>query len=95
MTTNARANARLFHRAHHNILAAQIRRQFEIYMSNAGGHSPALNSVFVVNNLALALAARLLEDNDNFEPIEFLNACSPNQELYPLSELWEDYIGSS
>jgi hypothetical protein len=40
--------------------------------------------------LALNLAKRFKADNEWFVPSVFLNACSPNTDLYPLSELWED-----
>lgn len=47
--------------------------------------------------LAISFAARFMQDSDEaeeggaFDPIKFLDACSPNTDLYPLSELWENY----
>ena len=38
--------------------------------------------------LAIDLARRLHADNDEFDPVLFLNNCSPNEEKYPLGELW-------
>lgn len=47
--------------------------------------------------LALSLAVRFKQDSDEaeqglpFNPIKFMDACSPDTDLYPLSELWENY----
>lgn len=43
----------------------------------------------VVEDIALDLAYALKEDNKAFDPIKFLDACSPDPEVYPLSELWD------
>lgn len=46
--------------------------------------------------LALNLCKRFKEDSDaategyQFDPIKFLTACSPDPDLYPLQELWEE-----
>jgi len=42
----------------------------------------------VIAELALDFAKSFEEDNPIFDPIKFLDACSPDEELYPLSELW-------
>jgi hypothetical protein len=42
--------------------------------------------------LMLDFAEGYLKDNPRFDPLKFLDVCSPNADLYPLSELWEDYI---
>jgi len=39
-------------------------------------------------NLAIELAKRFTLDNDDFDPCIWLDRCSPDEELYPLSELW-------
>lgn len=38
--------------------------------------------------LALDLAGSFVEDNERFDPIKFLDACSPDPGKMPLSELW-------
>lgn len=43
----------------------------------------------VLEDLALAFAKRFSED-EGFDPITWLDKCSPDPDLYPLSELWED-----
>ena len=40
-------------------------------------------------NLAVSLAIRLKADSEDFDPVRFLNACSPNVEKFPFGELWE------
>lgn len=51
----------------------------------------------VLSALALSMAVRFKADSDAaeeglaFNPIRFLDACSPDTDLYPLSELWENY----
>lgn len=40
--------------------------------------------------LALRFARRFKDDNELFDPLKFLDRCSPDVDLYPLSELWDD-----
>lgn len=40
--------------------------------------------------IALRFARALADRNDNFNPLTFLDTCSPDTEYYPLSELWEE-----
>jgi hypothetical protein len=81
----------LFHRAHYNIIAAQIRRNFGKYDGNTPG---AVTARAALTDLALSMAKRLKEDNPAFDPVVFLDQSTPNPLLYPLSELWEDYVKS-
>jgi hypothetical protein len=39
--------------------------------------------------IALNLARELADKSCNFNPLTFLDNCSPDSEHYPLSELWE------
>lgn len=95
----------VFHRAHYNILAAQIKHGLEKHHApyllkgkDAKYHLGARNALI---ELALSLAKRLQEDNPpadgkgvyHFDPLRFLDACSPDPEQYPLSELWEEDNG--
>ena len=41
-----------------------------------------------IETLAVKFAQRFQED-EGFDPLAFLDKCSPNPDLYPLSELWE------
>ena len=40
-----------------------------------------------VEDVALAFAERF-EQDEGFDPLHFLDMCSSNTDLYPLSELW-------
>jgi len=42
----------------------------------------------VLEQLALRFARRFRED-EGFDPLRWLDQCSPNTELYPFSEMWE------
>lgn len=47
----------------------------------------------VVVNMALDFAAAFKKDNPKFDHLAWLDKCSPNVDLYPLSQLWEDEDG--
>jgi len=40
--------------------------------------------------MALSVALRLKMDNSRFDAPKWLDACSPNPEVYPISELWDE-----
>jgi hypothetical protein len=88
----------LFHRAHYNAIAKEIREPLKIEMDF---YTPEFESmrkerkaryyaVAALVNLALSFAKRFKEDNPKFDPLKFLDACSPDPDIYPISELWED-----
>lgn len=78
----------LFHSAHYNIIAKQIR---ELYPTNVFKDPVALGRRRILEDLAVNLAKRFAIDNDRFDPIFFLDSCSPNADsAHPLSELWEE-----
>jgi len=89
-------NRRLFHAAHYNIIAKELREQFPTYDPKGSDEwardTRRENMVRrgVIASIALGLTHRFKDDNDKFDPIRFLDACSPNTDLYPMSELWED-----
>ena len=72
---------------HYNALAKEIREMYPVDS----------NSTFArfrrrtLEELALSLAERFAKDNEGFKPVKFMDACSPDDELYPLGVLWEDY----
>lgn len=73
----------------HNFIAKRIREQNwherdNSHIAHAMRHS--------LTYLALDLAKHYWEDNDRFDPLKFLDACSPDPDQLPLSELWGDYI---
>jgi len=88
----------MFTQRHYNILAKEIRERLDVALSfhnnwshlegyDKSGRYYATEALVV---LALNLAKRFKKDNERFNPVRFLDACSPNVDLYPLSELWED-----
>lgn len=88
-------NRKLFHRAHYNILAKQIRENVQPYVDKAledDDFSDVRTNMMAAGvslvNLAVSLAIRLKADSEDFDPVRFLNACSPNVEKFPFGELW-------
>lgn len=91
-------NRKMFHRGHYEVIAARIREQLEPILKaehffddyaqyNEQVEKSRLQSGALIN-LAISLAKRLQLDNEEFDPVIFLNRCSPDPEQYPLSELW-------
>lgn len=78
----------LFHKAHYNILAAQIKKNYKTHASS--NMTPYKEQNRAIEELAVSLAERLKLDNPQFDPIAFLDHCSPDPELYPFSELWDE-----
>jgi hypothetical protein len=85
---------KLFHRAHYNIIAARINEQATDVIQRFNDKTWTVTqfdaSMLTLENLALALAHSLAKDNLDFLPVLFLNKCSPNTDLYPWGELWNE-----
>lgn len=80
-----------FSAQHYNAIAKDIREELSRHVTQASPPDARdLRAVSALVDLALRLARRFVEDNPQFDPIKFLDACSPDVELYPLSELWEE-----
>lgn len=73
-----------FHKQHYNLVAKKLRTHFPT------GDNEHLQIVMrgLICELALDFARSFEEDNPNFDPIKFLDACSPDPDRYPMSELW-------
>ena len=90
MTTDERRYK--FHPMYYNFIAKRIREQFDM----GSNDETAVNKVMsmtnraVLSDLALACAKRFKEDNPEFDAVKFLDQCSPDSEMYPMGELWED-----
>jgi hypothetical protein len=88
---------KMFHRGHWEVIAARFREQLEPILeaqANYEEKTGTLSKYFhgqstSLVNLALSLANRFALDNYEFSAEVFLDRCSPDPELYPLSELWE------
>lgn len=87
------ASTPLFHRAHYNIIAAQFRNMYRETLPGARERSSMdFLAQRVIEEMALRLAYRFQKDNERFDPLRFLDACSPDTSLYPLSELWDEWL---
>lgn len=82
-----------FHAAHYNAIAKDIRELFPIDTQDENARRSNMTVRATLANVALKFAKRFEADNELFKPLKFLDACSPDTDLYPLSELWEDYDG--
>jgi hypothetical protein len=78
----------LFHRAHYNAIAKDIRNLYAM-VAIAGDKHESLVSCRTLEALALKFCVRFKVDNPEFDPVQFLEQCSPNPNLYPLGELWD------
>lgn len=90
------ANAQLFGPQHTNAIAKDIR---ELYTETvqAGKRQEPDNEYGIswamrrtLEELALKFARRFNVDNENFDVIRFLELCSPDNDLYPITELWDN-----
>ena len=81
-----------FHKMHYVFVAKRIRENFD----PSDGYESATSKLIATTNravladLALDFARSFKEDNPSFDPLKFLDACSPDYDLFPLSELWDD-----
>lgn len=75
-----------FHRMHYNFVAARLRETIEV-----AGDAAGRNILYV---FALNCARYFAEDNENFDPLRFLDACSPDTKKYPIRLLWKGEDGN-
>ena len=82
-------NRKAFSVVHYNIIAGRFKDALEPLMPIQAGDpvSNAHRSAALVD-LAISMAKRFAMDNSEFDPVRFLDACSPDNEQWPLSELW-------
>lgn len=81
-----------FNAKDYNFVAKRLRENFPLEANeDASEHSRIKNLTHrgAITQLALDFARRYKEDNPNFDPLKFLDQCSPDTDLYPLSELWQ------
>lgn len=71
----------MWSKQHLNAIAYDIRNQFPTeHEYTAERHA--------ITMLALKLARRFAKRNPSFDPVKWLNQCSPDVDLFPLGELW-------
>ena len=78
-------------RIQHNLVAARIREQFPTgsIFSDKKQREQEMIERSILAQLAIKFAESFSKDNPNFDPLKFMDACSPDTVNYPLSELWE------
>ena len=84
--------APIWHRGHFNQLAKEIREVYPPDLTTSAGIERN-----VLEQLAVNLCNRFIEERVGFEdkvapfePITFLKACSPDNDRYPIYELWRE-----
>jgi hypothetical protein len=79
-----------FHAMFYNFVAKRIRENFDLGWPGETGVQRVISTAnrAVLSDLAMDFAKRFADDNPAFDPIKFLDACSPDSELYPMGELW-------
>jgi hypothetical protein len=82
-----------FSAVHYNAIAKEIR---DVFPQGDGFETRSQRNNYMAQRavlaaLALNFAQRFNQDNPRFNPLKFLDACSPDVDVYPLSEFWEDY----
>lgn len=78
-----------FSAQHYNAIAKDIREELSYYIPRYEEAAMFVKTEALVK-LALRFTKRFQADNERFDPKKFLDACSPNKDKYPLSELWND-----
>lgn len=79
----------MWHQGHHNAIAKEIRELLQHFLiEKRTGATSDIAASTALTMLADDLAHRFKEDNPHFDPCKWLDQCSPDVELYPLSVLW-------
>lgn len=86
-------NRKMFHRGHWEVIAARFRHELDYKYATYANYGTfeievqrAQRNALI--DLAIALGQRFALDNEEFDPLVWLDRCSPDPENYPLSELW-------
>jgi hypothetical protein len=87
-----RERSTLFSAQHYNAIAKIFRENFPADRGTWVGveRTKELAAGAAIVDLALEFAKYFKKDNPSFDPLKFLDHCSPDVDTYPLSELWED-----
>ena len=76
----------------YNLVAKVLREEFPIKHKNTAT-TRAQGETCV--RIALNFADRFMADNEDFDPLRFLDACSPDTDQFPFSELWAYHKGEA
>lgn len=84
---------KLFHKGHSNILAKQFQLtilEIDGSLEDTGTDKHLKHAcIRSVCDVAVKIAYRLKEDDPEFDPVWFLNKCSPDVDIWPIGELWQ------
>jgi len=92
-------NRKMFHTGHYNVIAGRLKNAMEPYMGldqfdseqqKRMGMTGLLTAKTALVDLCVSFALRLQADNEDFDPVLFLNSCSPNLEKFPLGAIWDE-----
>jgi hypothetical protein len=72
----------------YNFTAKRFRENFPVEY-DVDTKQDVMTKRTILATLMLDFAEHYLKDNPMFEPLNYLDRCSPNVDLFPLSELWE------
>jgi len=92
MMGNQIAKPSNFHALHYNFVAKRLREAYDTTRDHPGNVNKVMQLAHnsTLQDLAMSFARKFKEDNERFDPLKFLDQCSPDTELYPFSELWDD-----
>jgi hypothetical protein len=88
-------NKARFHAMHYNFTAKRLREAFDMSrMDDENGVTRVIQMTnhAVLCDLAVSFAVAYAKDNPSFDPLKFLDACSPDVDLYPFSEAWDSSL---
>lgn len=83
-----------FDRQHYNALAKLFRENFPQEIKPEDMVNPLENLNKRIKReqhvlMIVELAEYFVKGDPGFKPLKFLDACSPDTDVYPLSELWD------
>jgi hypothetical protein len=59
-------------------------------MHGSANIPPYVQERRLIEDIACQIANELFPEKPGFDPLAFLDKCSPNTELYPFTEIWEE-----
>jgi hypothetical protein len=84
-------NQRIFGPQHWNAIAKDLREEYNFVCTKEHtNHDVILIRLRQIEHVALRFAMRFNIDSQDFDPLKWLDQCSPDTDMYPFSELWEE-----
>ena len=89
-------NRKQFHAGHYNIVAGRLKNALEPYVGlnelSGASQGQFLHAQTALSDLCVSFALRFQADNEDFDAVRFLNACSPAGMERKLDDLWNDEL---